>query len=81
MLLVFGYHDAPLYFGKQNPLQSRGYMWKVHVVLYEKPTTDGIYRILHIHHASTPRATFNAGIWDAACQAMIALRSEKAQTL
>jgi hypothetical protein len=33
MLLVFGYHDAPLYFGKQTPLQSRGYMWEVHVVL------------------------------------------------
>jgi hypothetical protein len=59
---VFGYHDAPLYFGKQTLLRSRGYMWKVHVVLYEKPTTDGICRIRHIHHASVPRATLNVGI-------------------
>jgi hypothetical protein len=26
MLSVFGYHDAPLYFRKQAPLRSRGYM-------------------------------------------------------
>jgi hypothetical protein len=81
MLSVFGCHDAPFYFGKQTPLQSRGYMWEVHVVLYEKPTTDRICRIHHIHHACAPRATFNAGILDVACQAMMALRSEKAQTL
>jgi hypothetical protein len=31
-------------------------------VLYEKPTTDRIRLIHHIHHASAPRATFNTGI-------------------
>jgi hypothetical protein len=50
-------------------------------VLYEKPTTDGIHRIHRIHHASTPRSPFNAGIWDAAHQALMALHSKKAQTL
>jgi hypothetical protein len=52
---VFCYHNDPLYFGKQTPLWSRGYMW--HVVRYEKPTTDGIRHIRHIHHASSPRHT------------------------
>jgi hypothetical protein len=50
-------------------------------VLYEKPTTDGIRRIHGIHHASAPRATFNASIWDAACEVLMALRNETAQTL
>jgi hypothetical protein len=39
--------------------------------------TDGIRRI---HHASTPRATFNAGIRDAAHEALMALHNEKAQS-
>jgi hypothetical protein len=56
-------------------------MWKVHVVLYEKPTTDGIRHIHRIHHASTPRATFNAGIQDAVREARMDLCNEKAQTL
>jgi hypothetical protein len=78
MLLVICYHDTPFYFGKQTPLQSRGYMWEVHVVLYEKHTIDRIRRIRRIHHASAPRATFNIGIQDAARQVMMALCSEKA---
>jgi hypothetical protein len=81
MLSIFGYHDAPLYFGKQTPLRSRGYMWKVHVVLYEKPTTNGICHICRIHHASAPRDIVNTGIRDATHQALMALHSEKAQTL
>jgi hypothetical protein len=81
MLSVFGYHDAPLYFRKHSLLHSRGYMWEVHVVLYEKPMNDGIHHIHRIHHASTPRATFNVGIQDATRQALMALHSEKAQTL
>jgi hypothetical protein len=56
-------------------------MREMHVVLYEKPTTDRICPNCRIHHASTPWATFDAGIWDAAQQALMALRSEKAQTL
>jgi hypothetical protein len=55
MLLVFGYHDAPLYSGNQTLLWSRGYMWKVHVVLNDKPATDRICHIHRIHHASAPR--------------------------
>jgi hypothetical protein len=53
-------------------------MWEVHVVLYEKPMIDGIHHIQRIHHASAPRATFNAGIWDAAHQALMALCSKTA---
>jgi hypothetical protein len=81
ILSVFGYHDAPLYFRKQTPLWSRGYMWEVHVVLYEKPMTDGIRCIHVIHHASAPRDTFNAGIWDAVREVLMTLRNETAQTL
>jgi hypothetical protein len=81
MLSVFGYHNVPLYFGKQTTLRSKGNMWEVHVVLYEKPMTDKICHIHRIHHASAPRATFNAGIWDAAREAPMALRKKKAQTL
>jgi hypothetical protein len=81
MLSVFGYHDAPLYFGKQTLLRSRGYMWNVHVVLYEKPMTNGIRHICRIHHDSAPQATFNVGIRDAARAVLMALCNEKAQTL
>jgi hypothetical protein len=62
MLSVFGYHNAPLYLGKQTPLRSKGYMWEMHVVLYEKPMTDRICHTHRIHHASAPRANSNAGI-------------------
>jgi hypothetical protein len=81
MLSVFGYHNAPLYLGKQTPLRSKGYMWEMHVVLYEKPMTDRICHTHRIHHASAPRANSNAGIWDAAHQALMALHSEKVETL
>jgi hypothetical protein len=81
MLSVFGYHNAPLYLGKQTPLRSKGYMWEMHVVLYEKPMTDRICHTHRIHHASAPRANSNAGIRDAAHQALMALHSEKVQTL
>jgi hypothetical protein len=81
MLSVFGYHDTPLYFGKQILLRSRGDMWEVHVVLCEKPTTDGIRRICRIHHAYAPMATFNAGIRGATHQVLMTLHSEKGQAL
>jgi hypothetical protein len=45
------------------------------------PTIDGICRISCIHHASSPRPTFNAGIHDATHEALIVLCNEKAQTL
>jgi hypothetical protein len=81
MPAVLGYHDAPLYFGKQTPLGSRGCMQKVHVVLYEKPMTDGICRIHHIHHASDATSMFNASIQDSAHEALMSLCNENAQTL
>jgi hypothetical protein len=42
---------------------------------------DGIRRIYRIHYAFAPRAMFNAGIRDAAREALMALRNEKAKTL
>ena len=81
LLQGLGYHDAPLYIGTRTPLRGRGYMWRVHVILYEKATDDGMRRTRRIHYATAPRATFDAGIRDAARQALAVLRFEMDSSL
>jgi hypothetical protein len=47
------------------------------VVLYEKATTDRIYRTSQVHEAAVPRVTFEARIHDAAHQALAVLWHEE----
>jgi hypothetical protein len=46
------------------------------VVIYERPTTDRIWRIHQVVEASTPRWTFEAGMREAAHEALAVLRHE-----
>jgi hypothetical protein len=63
-----GYDEAPLYIGTLTLFYGSTYIWNVRVVLYEKATTDCICHTHQVHEAATPRAKFEADIWDAACQ-------------
>jgi hypothetical protein len=74
LLNALDYHTEPLYIGKKTPLRNKGYEWKVHVVLYEKPRGIGEHHVYRVHHASASRATFIAGIHDTAHQALMVLR-------
>jgi hypothetical protein len=81
MLNALYCHDEPLYFDKKTSLRNRGYMWEVYVVLYEKTTCTGERLVCHVHHATTPRATFEVSINDVAHYVLMVLRHEKAATL
>jgi hypothetical protein len=72
-----GYDEAPLYIGTLTLFYGSTYIWNVRVVLYEKATTDCICHTHQVHEAATPRAKFEADIWDAACQTFAILRHEE----
>jgi hypothetical protein len=46
------------------------------VVIYERPTTDYNCRIHQVVEAPTPRWTFEAGMREAACEALVVLQHE-----
>jgi hypothetical protein len=54
LLLVLGYSEPPLFVGTPRLLRRNSYLWHVRVIIYERPTTDHIYRIHHVIEASTP---------------------------
>jgi hypothetical protein len=80
VLLVLGSNEAPLFIGTlrllRANLRDRGnmYLWHVRVVIYKRPTTDRIRRILQVVEASTPRWTFEVGMREAAREALAILR-------
>jgi hypothetical protein len=81
LLQGLGYHDAPLFKGVRVPLGDRGYSWTVEVTMFEKPSADDLRRVRRVHTATAPRATFEAGIEDAARQALAVLCRENRQDL
>jgi hypothetical protein len=74
LLRTLDYHAKPLYVGNKTRLCSKGYKWEVHVVLHKKTNGTGEHRVCKVHHASASRATFTAGIRDAARQPLMGLR-------
>jgi hypothetical protein len=76
VLLALGYSEPPLF--KSVPRLPRGnsYLWRVWVIIYERPTTDHIRRICHVVEATTPRWTFEGGMREAAREALPLLRQE-----
>jgi hypothetical protein len=66
LLLALGYSEPPLFVGVQRLLRGNSYLWRVHVIIYERPTTDHICRIRHMVEASTLRWTFEGGMREAA---------------
>jgi hypothetical protein len=65
MLLSLGYSEPPLFVGVPRLLCGNSYLWCVHVIIYERPTTDHIHRIYHVVEATTPRWTFEGGMREA----------------
>jgi hypothetical protein len=51
-------------------------LWRVRVVIYERPTTDRILRIRQVVEAPAPRWTFEAGMREAVHEALAVLRHE-----
>jgi hypothetical protein len=66
MLLALGYSEPPLFIGVLRLLCGNSYLWRVRVIIYERPMTDHICHICHVVEATTPRWTFEGGMREAA---------------
>jgi hypothetical protein len=76
VLLALGSSEPPLFIGISRLLRGNSYLWRVRVVIYERPTTDHIQRIRQVVEAPAPRWTFEAGMREAAREALAILRHE-----
>jgi hypothetical protein len=76
VLLALGSSEPLLFIGTPRMLRGNSYLWRVRVVIYERPTTDRICRIHQVVEAPAPRWTFEAGMREAAREALDVLRHE-----
>jgi hypothetical protein len=76
VLLALGYSELPLFVSVPMLLRANSYLWHVHVIIYERPTTDHIRLIRHMVEATTPRWTFEGGMREAAREALALLQYE-----
>jgi hypothetical protein len=65
VLLALGSSEPPPFIGTPRLLRGNSYLWRVRVVIYERPTTDCIRRIRQVVEAPAPRWTFEAGMREA----------------
>jgi hypothetical protein len=73
VLLALGSNEPPLFIGTSRLQHGNSYLWRVHVVIYEWPTTDRIRHIHQVVEAPAPRWTFGAGMREAAREALAIL--------
>jgi hypothetical protein len=66
MLLALGYSEPTLFIKVLRLLHGNSYLWRVSVIIYDRPMTDHIRRICHVVEATTPRWTFEGGMREAA---------------
>jgi hypothetical protein len=66
VLLALGYSEPSLFIGVPRLLHGNSYLLHVHVIIYERSTTDHICRIRHVVEATTPRWTFEGGMREVA---------------
>jgi hypothetical protein len=76
VLLALGSSEPPLFIGIPRLLRGNSYLWHVCVVIYRRPMTDRIRRIHQVIEAPAPRWTFEAGMREAACEALVVLCHE-----
>jgi hypothetical protein len=76
VLLALGSSEPPLFIGTPRLLRGNLYLWRVHVVFYERPMTDHIRCICQVVEAPAPRWTFEAGMREAAREALVVLHHE-----
>jgi hypothetical protein len=66
LLLALGYSEPPLFIGVPRLLHENSYLWRVHVIIYERPIIDHIRCIRHVVEATTPRWMFEGGMREVA---------------
>jgi hypothetical protein len=76
VLLALGYSEPLLFIGVLRLLHGNSYLWRVCVIIYERPMTDHIRRIHHVVEATTLRWTFEGGMREVAQEALAQLRYE-----
>jgi hypothetical protein len=76
VLLALGSSEPPLFIRTPSLLHENSYLWRVRVVIYERPTTDRICRIRQVVEDPTPRWTFKGGMREVAREALAVLRHE-----
>jgi hypothetical protein len=76
VLLTLGYSEPPLFIGVLRLLRGNSYLWRVRVIIYERPTINRIRCIHHVVEVTTPRWTFKGGMREAAREALALLRHE-----
>jgi hypothetical protein len=62
VILALGSSEPLLLVGTPRLLHWNSYLWRAHVVIYERPTTDRIRRIHQLVEAAAPRWTFKVGM-------------------
>jgi hypothetical protein len=65
MLQALGSSEPPLFIGTPRLLHGNSYLWRVRVVIYERPTANRIRRICQVVKAPKLRWTFEAGMREA----------------
>jgi hypothetical protein len=73
VLMALGYSEPLLFISAPRLLRENSYLWCVHVIIYERPTTDHIHRIRHVVEATTTRWTFEGGMREATQEALVLL--------
>jgi hypothetical protein len=76
VLLALGSSEPLLFIGTLRLLRGNSYLWLVHVVIYERPTTDRIHHIRQAVEAPASRWMFEAGTREASHEALAVLRHE-----
>jgi hypothetical protein len=76
MLLALGSSEPLLFIKTPRLLHGNSYLWRVCVVICERPMTDHIHRIHQVVEAPTPRWMFKGGMREVAREAMAILRHE-----
>jgi hypothetical protein len=66
VLLALGSNKPPLFIGTLRLLRGNSYLWRVRVVIYERPTTDHLHRIRQVIEVLAPRWTFEVYMREAA---------------
>jgi hypothetical protein len=76
VLLVLGSSEPPLFIGTPLLLCGNSYLWRVCVVIYERPTTGRIRHIRQVVEAPALRWMFEVGMREATFEALVVLRHE-----
>jgi hypothetical protein len=73
VLLALGYSEPPLFIGVPRLLRRNSYLWRVRVIIYERPMADHIHHIRHVVEVTTPRWTFEGGMRESTREALALL--------